>query len=156
MDEFSAMKGGVWVTAYTQFAKQYFGAQGSSGVLKKLCFEKNLSPIVFTNAFPMGIPNETVDKKAIRAELIDRVPSHINNLFSKELIKRVKLVVQHGTDSSEPSILATKLIQEKCSELNLAYCSTAFFYNGNSAKIQTSLETKSSTIKAIFDEFNDY
>ena len=154
VDEFSAMKGGVWVTAYTQFAKQYFGAQGSSGILKKLCFEKNSSPIVFTNAFPMGIPNETVDKKAIRAELIDRIPNHINNLFSKELIKRVKLVVQHGTDSSEPSTLATKLIEEKCSELNLAYCTTAFFYNGNSAKIQTSLETESSTIKAIFDEFN--
>tara|TARA_A200000159_G_scaffold31990_1_gene28612 strand:+ start:7470 stop:8051 length:582 start_codon:yes stop_codon:yes gene_type:complete len=154
--EFSAMKGGVWVTAYTQFAKQYLGEQGSSGVLKNLCFQKNASPIVFTNAFPMGIPNEVSDKHAIRAELIDRIPAHVDNLFSKEIINRVKLVVQHGSDSSEPSKLASKLIKEKCSEQGIPYCSTAFFYNGNSAKIQSSLRAVCSNIKAIFDEFNNH
>jgi len=151
--EFSSMTGGVWVTAYTQYAKQYFGEKGSSGQLKKICFEKNSSPVVFTNSFPMGIPQEVSDKESIRARLIHLIPSHINNLFSKEIIARVKLVVHHGSDQSEASLLAKGLIQKKCSRIGVRYCSTAFFYNGNSAKIQSSLKEVRPEIQSIFNEF---
>lgn len=153
IEEFSSMSGGVWVTAYTQFAKQFIGEIGSSGHLKKLCFEKNASPIVFTNAFPMGIQNNIQDKLSIREKLISLIPEHIDNLFSKEIIGRVKLVVHHGSDNSEPSLLAKSLIQEKCLELGIPYCSTAFFYNGNSASIQSSLKEVNSDIHKIFSHF---
>ena len=153
--EFSSMPGGVWVTAYTQFAKQYIGEKGTSGFLKSICFEKDCSPIVFTNAFPMGIPQEVSDKASIRKKLVSSIPEHINNLFSKEIISRVKLVVHHGSDQSEASSLASKLIREKCTNIGIPYCSTAFFDNRNSAKIQNSLKVVRSEIQAIFIDFTE-
>ena len=152
-DQFASMSGGVWVTAYTQFAKQYIGEAGNSSYLKKICFEKNCSPIIFTNAFPIGISNEVQDKASIRSKLINIIPGHINNLFSKDIIKRVRLVVHHGSDNSEPSLLAKKNIQDKCEKLGITYCSTAFFYNGNSASIQLSLKAVRSEIQALFTSF---
>ena len=153
--EFASMSGGVWVTAYTQLAKQYVGEQGTSSFLKKICFEKNASPIVFTNAFPMGILQEISDKAIIREQLISLLPKHINNLFSKEIVSRAKLVIHHGSDDSEASSLASKLIQEKCTSLGVPYCSTAFFHNRNSAKIQDSLKEFKSDIQALFTSFSE-
>jgi hypothetical protein len=155
ISEFSSMSGGVWVTAYTQFAKQYVGEKGTSGFLKNLCFEKNASPIVFTNAFPMGIPQEVSDKTGIREKLINLIPDHISNLFSKEIIKRVKLVIHHGEEATEASSLAARLIQEKCRSTGIPYCSSAFFYNGNSAKIQESLKEFRAEIQLVFTEFTE-
>lgn len=155
LNEFSSMSGGVWVTAYTQYAKQYIGENGTSGYLKRICFEKNASPVVFTNAFPIGIPQQVSDKHAIRKRLINVIPQHIEKLFSKEIINRVKLVVHHGADETEPSVLAKKLIQGYCAKLGIVYCSTAFFYNGNSKRIQSSLKPVSPLIQELFREFSE-
>ena len=151
--EFTSMSGGVWVTAYTQFAKQYVGITGTSSYMKNLCISKDASPIVFTNAFPCSIDNSVQDKESLLELLTDKIPAHINSIFSKSLISRVKRVVQHGYTKSEPSQLATQLIQSKCKELNIPYCSTPFFYNGNSKLIQNSLSSYQSLVKSIFDGF---
>lgn len=152
-EEFSSMSGGVWVTAYTQFAKQYFDKSATSKQLKDICFEKNSSPIVFTNAFPYGIPHEIDNKVELREKLKSNIPEHIYNLFSKPIIERVELVVHHGSDNTETSALATKLIHEECNKKCIPYCSTPFFYNGNSIDIQESLKEKRDKIKEIFSEF---
>ena len=50
--EFSSMSGGVWITAYTQFAKQYIGLNSSASDLKKICFEKKRVPNSFHKCIP--------------------------------------------------------------------------------------------------------
>ena len=151
--KFASMSGGVWVTAYTQFAKQYIGEKGNAVFLKELCFNKNSSPIIFSNAFPLGIPQEVSDKDSIRKKLAGLIPDHVNKIFSKDIIRMVKLVVHHGSDQSEVSKLARRHIEEKCYELGIPYCATDFFYNGNSRNIQNSLMDFEENIRLVFNEF---
>jgi hypothetical protein len=82
-NEFKSISGGVWVTAYTQIAKQYFGKQASAADLRDPCIARNASPIVYTNAFPMAIPNEIGDKDTIRNHCISLIPRHIEKLFTR-------------------------------------------------------------------------
>jgi outer membrane PBP1 activator LpoA protein len=67
--------------------------------------------------------------------------------------KRIKLVIHHGAQPTEPSELATKLIQENCKRLGIDYCSTPFFHNANSAGIQQAMSKVAPEIKVIFDRF---
>lgn len=152
-EEFGAMSGGVWVTAYTQLAKQFIGNTGTSRQLKAICFEKKSSPIVFANAFPMAIPNSVADKSDIRNKLIDSIPAHIANIFSSSLSHRFQLVIQHGSDGSDASLVAAGLIESECSKRGIPYYSTPFFYNGNSIKIQKLLSAAAPIIQGIFDQF---
>lgn len=153
IDEFRSMSGGVWVTAYTQIAKQYFGPTGTSSKLKTLCFEKNASPILFSNAFPMSIPNEVPGKAELRKKLIAQIPGHIETLFSNPLIARTRLVIQHGTDTTAPSLLAQDCIKKKCVEIGIPYVSSPFFYNGNSVSIQQALSPFKGEISDVIEAF---
>lgn len=154
-EEFNSLSGGVWVTAYSQIAKQYYGAQGTSKILKEVCFENDASPIVFTNAYPMAIPNSVNDKTSLRKNLLSLIPPHIKNIFDNSISSRFSLVIQHGTDKSEASLLATNLIVNECLKRNLPYISTPFFYNGNSIEIQSKLREAKSEITKIVDEFKN-
>lgn len=151
--EFGSMRGGVWVTAYTHIARQYIGPRGDSRLLKSLCFERKSSPILFSNAYPVSIPNEVSNKEEIRGQIISKIPTHIDTLFSNFLIDRVRLVIQHGADCSEPSLLAKKHIKNWCNKLGIKYVESPFFYNGNSAEIQKSLLPVNPEIVAIMNEF---
>lgn len=151
--QFKSMPGGAWVTAYTQIAKQYYGASGTSKKLKDACIKRNASPIVFSNAFPMGILNHIKEKASIRRKTASLIPSHVAKLFNSPLSGRFKLVIQHGTDESEASIHATEQIKNECMERNIPYFSTPFFYNGNSANIQKELGGASPDIKSILAVF---
>ena len=154
-EEFRSMSGGVWVTAYTQFAKQCFGNKATSRQLKNICFEKNASPIVFANAFPITIPNSVTNKAELRNKLIAGFPAHIAKIFNKPLSRRFGLVVQHGADKTEASALATELIVSECGKRGIPYCSSPFFYNGNSGKIQSALSEVAPVIQSIFAQFID-
>lgn len=153
IEEFRSMSGGVWVTAYTQIAKQYFGSQGSSRQLKSICFKKNGSPILFSNAFPVAIPNEIGAKLELRASMISQIPKHVETLFSNKLLSRVRLVIQHGADTSEPSLSAQEHITSHCRRLGIHYVSSPFFYNGNSLDIQQALLPAKQDIVDVMDEF---
>lgn len=153
VEEFRSMSGGVWVTAYTQIAKQYIGPHGTSAHLKSLFFERNSSPLLFSNAFPIAIPNEISNKTELRSQLISRIPDHIATLFANGLIDRVRLVIQHGADSSEASLVAKESIQSQCNRLGIRYVSSPFFYNGNSTGIQQALSLVKPEIISVMDEF---
>jgi len=152
-NEFDSLSGGVWVTAYTQIAKQYFGASGTSRMLKDLCFEKDVSPIVFSNAFPMAILNSVANKASVRENLMSLIPAHITNIFDNSISNRFRLVIQHGSDQSAPSLLAADLIQKECAKRKLPYFTTPFFYNGNSLGIQSALCNAKPDITKIVDCF---
>lgn len=153
IQEFRSMSGGVWVTAYTQIAKQYYGTSGTSKKLKDICIKRDASPIIFSNAFPMGILNHIKEKASIRRKIASLIPSHVAELFNSPLSGRFKLVIQHGTDESEASILATEQIKNECIKRNIPYFSTPFFYNGNSANIQEQLSNARPIIKSILADF---
>lgn len=152
--EFSAQRGGVFVTAYTQIAKQFIGDNTLISRFKGYCLENNASPLLFANAYPKAIRNEVVNKAQLRARLTaEEIRQHISNLFNCALAKRYALVIQHGVENSAASQMAQQTIQQYCNELGIDYITSAYFYNGNSEKIQRDLSPVKSKINAIISEF---
>jgi hypothetical protein len=88
--EFRSMSGGVWVTAYTQIAKQYYGPSATSKKLKDTFIKRDASPIVFSNAFPTAILNHVKEKACIRTKIVSLIPSHVAELFNSRLSGRFK------------------------------------------------------------------
>lgn len=153
-DGFKSMRSGVWVTAYTQIAKQYCGDKATAGDLKKICFERDASPIVFSNALPMAIPHSVKNKEKIRNELSEKdICDHIAKIFENPIAKRFRLVIQHGAYSLGLIALAAKLIEQGCKRRSIPYCSSPFFWNGHSKKIQECLSKDRHIIQNIFGEF---
>ena len=135
--EFGSMKSGVWVTAYTQIAKQYCGDKATAGDLKKICFERDASPIVFSNALPMGIPHYVKNKEKIRNELSEKdICDHIAKIFEypieNPIAGRFGLVIQYGAYGPGPLERAAELIKQECKRRSIPYCSSPFFWNGHS------------------------
>lgn len=155
LNEFRFMSGGVWVTAYTQIARQFIGKEATASQLKSMCLSKNCSPIVFTNAFPIGISNKIVDKDRIRVHHAKIISKHISLIFSKNLINRVKLVIHHGALNTPEGNIATQEIKKHCYERSIPYCTTAFFYNGNSKSIFKELTPYKEIIKNVFIQFKN-
>ncbi|WP_297902840.1 hypothetical protein [Metallibacterium sp.] len=154
-EEFRSMRGGAWVTAYTQIAKQCLGDKATAGQLKGICFARNASPIVFSNALPMAIPHSVKDKDKIRNELSEKdIRDHIVKIFEKPIADRFGLVVQHGAYNSGAFELATKLIKQECAQRSVPYCSSPFFWNGHSKKIQECLSKDRRIIQSIFEKFD--
>lgn len=152
-EEFKSMSGGVWVTAYTQIAKISLGRNATARQLKDICFEKNISPIIFTNAFPMAIPNSINNKVELRNKLIDKIPAHIISIFDKQLIDRVQLVIHHGSNDTTSSKNAAELIMEECAKRNILYYKSPFFFNRNSLAIQNALNEAAPKIQEIIAAF---
>ncbi|HEY9040787.1 MAG TPA: hypothetical protein VIN66_01270 [Rheinheimera sp.] len=152
--EFSKQRGGVFVTAYTQIAKQFIGDNTLISQFKGYCLENNASPILFANAYPKAIKNDVVNKVQLRAQLTaEEIRQHISNLFNCALAKRYALVIQHGVDNSTASQIAQQTVKQYCHELGIDYITSAYFYNGNSEKIQRDLSSVKSNINAIVAEF---
>lgn len=142
-EEFRSMKGGVWITAYTQIAKQCIGNKATAGQLKGICFTRNASPIIFSDALPMAIPHSVKDKDKIRNEPPEEnIRDHIVKIFGKPIADRFGLVVQHGAYNSGAFELATKLIKQECAQRSVPYRSSPFFWNGHSKKIQECLRRR--------------
>ena len=155
--EFSMQRGGVFVTAYTQIAKQFTGDNTMISRFKGYCLQNNASPILFANAYPKAIKNEVVNKVQLRAQLTaEEIRQHISNLFNCPLAKRYALVIQHGVDNSAASQIAQQTVKQYCSELGISYITSAYFYNGNSEKIQRDLSSVKSNINAIVAEFTKH
>lgn len=129
------------------------GIEGLPRLLKNACFEKDASPIVFSNAYPVAIPNSVTDKTSIRKKLIPHIPSHIETIFENSLSSRFKLVIQHGSDESDTSLMATDLIKNECVKRNLPYFATSFFLNNHSVEIQRALRNARPDIPEIVDYF---
>jgi hypothetical protein len=152
--EFSAQRGGVFVTAYTQIAKQFIGDNTLVSRFKGHCLAANASPILFANAYPKAIKNDLVNKAQLRAKLTaEEIRQHISNLFNCALAKRYTLVIQHGVDNSAASQVAQQTIKQYCHELGIDYITSAYFYNGNSDQIQRDLSPVKSNINAIVAEY---
>jgi len=152
-EHFKSMSGGVWVTAYTQVAKQCFGPTARAWQLKALCLDKNASPIAFTNAFPVAIPNAMANKAVLRSKVINRIPTHISGIFDNPVARRYALVIQHGADKTEASSVACAAIARECKKRDIPYFSTPFFYNGNSVHIQSCLREAAPIMQSILADF---
>ncbi|VVB84017.1 Uncharacterised protein [uncultured archaeon] len=81
--------------------------------LKKICKKKGSSIIIYADSMPKSIPNKKNNKKEIRQEnLEEEINEHIENIFSKEIIKRVKIAILSGVDKEEFN-LPFNLIKKK-------------------------------------------
>lgn len=157
--KFGSMKSGVWITAYTQIAKQCLGDKATAGMLKKICFAKNGSPIVFSNALPTGIPHSVKNKQKIRNKLSEKdICDHIAKIFEypieNPIAGRFGLVIQYGAYGPGPLERAAELIKQECKRRSIPYCSSPFFWNGHSRKIQECLSKDRRIIQSILEKFN--
>lgn len=85
--------------------------------LKKDCVQSGCSPIVFSNALPLRIPNHrsAKEKRAQRLKVPqDAIERYIRLLFHQPLIPRVRGAVLSGLDDPEVFDSAVALIQSEC------------------------------------------
>ena len=103
--------------------------------IKEKCRQKKSSVILFADALPKPILNKIHSKNKIRRiSYMEEIEDHINKIFEKSIIKRVKLILLSGLGDSvfkhskEQIKLFAKKRQIKISEV-------PFFYPSNFKKI---------------------
>jgi hypothetical protein len=153
--ELRIMRGGVWVVAHSQIGRQLLPSC-TGGQLKRLLIDADVSPLVFTNLYPIGLSVATGSKQAKR----DAIPSaiiddHMQRILKHPLMSRVKLVINHSNCVSANTLSALQALQDYCAANGVAYCETPFFFFTNSKRIESELRVKaSSVIQGIFHAFD--
>lgn len=125
--------------------------------LKRKCKQWNESPIIYADALPIGIPNKTKNKDAIRRELAPAaIQKHIDNLFSHDhIIERVQLVIASGLDGPRFRV-ARKKIQELCEKRGKKFVRVPYFHGVNKQKIEEALSQKTrGKIRKVLNTFKD-
>ena len=132
---------GFWNVAYGVLGQ---AAGLTTRELKQRCRERQSSPLVFTDALPIGLKHAATNKEELRRAALAQVPAHIYRIFGFErIISRAALVIMSGLagDVFEPS---ADLIEEQCTpRLNqpaIAMCRLPFFFGTNWPKIRAALD----------------
>lgn len=144
---------GFWNISYKMVANE---ADLNTSDLKSLCIQRHSSPIVYTDALPIGLPNTVRDKNMCRSEiLVPPIKQHITNIFAHfALIARVQLVVLSGLDGSAFEC-SKKLISYECKERDIMCINIPFFHGVNNQRIQVALrEQDRKLIRAIVEQFS--
>jgi hypothetical protein len=69
----------------------------STSEIKELFRKRKSSCIVFSDSLPCTILNKVKDKFSIREKILEEnIINHINDIFSLEISKRIKLIVLSG------------------------------------------------------------
>lgn len=143
---------GFWNISYKMVANE---ADLNTSDLKSLCVQRHSSPIVYTDALPIGLPYGVRDKDRYRSEIPKtEIKKHITNIFAHfALIARVQLVVLSGLHDSGFKC-SKKLISHECKARDIMCINVPFFYGVNSQRIQAALrERDRKLIRAIVEQF---
>lgn len=122
--------------------------------LKKLCVQKQGSPLLFGNSLPIGIkfkdPEVHVKRETINNETAQR---HIQKVFSFDLISRVRLVIMSGLESSAFAA-SRNAVKSECNTRGIHFAETPFLFGRNKSKINQILTDADRTqIKGIISAF---
>jgi len=159
MDEYNFIespRSSFWNRAYS-FASR---CHNRTTFLKKDCIQSERSPIVFSNALPLRIPNARLAKEK-RAERLkvsqdeDKIERHIQRLFHQPLIPRVRGAVLSGLDDSEVFRRAVTLIQSECEGRQIRVIRLPYFAARYSDEIldEKLAEEDRTVVKEIIREF---
>ncbi|MEK6898302.1 MAG: hypothetical protein AABX28_03020 [Nanoarchaeota archaeon] len=140
-----------WNMAYKIIGKE---VNLSAKDLKKLSREKSSSIICFSDCLPKPIPNKEKSKDTIRREIKEEdIVNHITNIFNKDILKRVNLIIISGVDK-KPFEKSVSLIKEECYKLNILLIEIPFLAPNNSSKINID-KNSSLLIKENFRIFGE-
>lgn len=143
---------GFWNISYKMVANE---ADVSTSDLKSLCIQRHSSPIVYTDALPIGLSNAVRDKRIQRSKILEPdIKQHITNIFAHfALIARVQLVVLSGLDGTAFEC-SKKLISQECQDRDIMCINVPFFYGVHSQRIQAALrEQDRKLIREIVEQF---
>lgn len=143
-----------WNTAFGKFAK----ANGThTQQIKKDFEDREACPIIFTDASPIGIRNEKVNKWREREKIGElKFKEQIEKIFKqKDLLSRVKLVIFSGLDRTVyDDFKETFEIYKKDHGYDFKINKNVpFFYGNNSGYIDTAIENDQEIFKEIYNEF---
>ena len=125
--------GGFWNSSYSFIAKS---AEINNMEFKKLCTKNKSSPIIFTNVSSVPIPNEIQSKAIIRKKISREIAEkHIDIIFSKKIIKRVKFAIVSGAQKKEFSDSANYFIKQ-LRKRKIEFVEVPFFFGRNYKKIK--------------------
>jgi hypothetical protein len=143
-----------WDLAYSLVAES-IGKKGM--VLKKLCGERNSSPIAFADISTNPIPSKRIDKQVVRKTLTTAdFIAHLKEVESRPVFERVKLAVFSGLNHP---VWAERKYGEAVSEIDSAWRSKVttvrvrFFYGTNMEAIKEAFSPHIAEAKAIVDEW---
>lgn len=126
--------------------------------LKDKCKSKESSILAYTDCSPCPIPSNISNyrKKKIRQNIpTNEIENHIEDIFSKEIINRVKLIILSGV-SGEDFRKSVDLIKNKCEERKIKSTEVLFFHGNNYPKIYQKIKSDNdakSIIKEIFNKW---
>ena len=87
--------------------------------LKQRCIGIASSPLLFSNVFPLAIPNQVNAKDAIRAGISrSRISDHLRQVFGLPIIKRVQVVLL-SVGSIPNFSLVHDLVTSQCHSQNM-------------------------------------
>lgn len=116
---------------------------------KQICRLHNSSPIIFSDALCLPIKSEIRNKTKIRGELSHKdIGQHINNIFAKSILTRVKLILLSGLNRKEFQYSNAKFVRI-CSENNFQFQEIPFLYPTNYKKIHLTENTKGTIIQIV-------
>ena len=128
----------------------------SSKHLRDESVQRKSGPVIFTNAFPHPILNSVQNKDSIRSSLGDQtVSEHINNVFSLDIINRVRLVI-FSTGPKEMFRYSRGVVHSLCKLKSIKFVEVPYFANPyvNNQELDESIKIEEKkAIKTIVDEY---
>lgn len=108
--------------------------------IKHEFLRREASPIVFADAFPMGIKNFIVDKHSIRKMQLEDLVNQANAIFlHKNIIERTSLIIFSGLSHTIYDQFKA-LISTKSEKYNIRTINAPFFYPTNTPAILKSFQ----------------
>ncbi len=151
-DETVSSGSAFWNRAYTFLQR----ITRWNGHLRRDCIAKNLSPVIFTNAYPRPIPNSRTNKHQIRASVDDdEIRRHVDSIFSLEISSRIQAVV-FSTGKSTVFDRPRILIEQECNKRQIPFMEAPYFASQGmpNAYLDSALsEMELAVIVTIFKEF---
>ena len=136
-------------SAFWNMSYKFIGKQNnlSTSQLKEECRERKSSIICITNCMPKPILNKIKNKNSKRRDISpEEIKKHIQNIFSKPIIKRVKIIVLSGVNK-KIFFPATNLIKKLSNKKNIRIIEVPYFASRLPQKMKLNKRNKSQIVK---------
>lgn len=141
---------GLWNTSYKVIADLSVGYELSCASLKKLCAERQSSPIVIADALPIGLPDKARNKAGARKAIIPAaIEQHVAGVFShRPIIERVGLALLSGHHLSGFDY-ASSLYQRELEKREIPFVRVNFLTMTQNRKIKEQIEASEGALDIV-------
>ena len=123
----------VWSLSYGLAAQHHKLGPRTTGTFRAECTRLDVSPIVYADAIPRGVPNGQSLAQAASAFTQQQLHAHVDGVFSlTDLLSRVDLVILSGLRSLSPPFNAVAdAYEDSCRTRGITCIDLPFFYGNN-------------------------